>query len=130
VRITTAFKRLLRLSGASVVDVSFTGQGVIVTARLRRRRRLRAVRPDRPALADPRPARQALAPDWLARGQRQAAACYLVAGDVVLPLDPCRRDPGVLVALTCVARGGLSELARQRRNMRRRRRPSRRVVPG
>ena len=39
-RITTAFKRLLRLSGASVVDVSFTGQGVIVTVRLRRRRRV------------------------------------------------------------------------------------------
>jgi transposase len=40
VRITTAFKRLLRLSGASVVDVSFTSQGVLVTVRLRRRRRV------------------------------------------------------------------------------------------
>ena len=39
-RITTAFKRLLRLSGASVVDVSFTGEGVLVTVRLRRRRRV------------------------------------------------------------------------------------------
>jgi hypothetical protein len=64
-------------------------------------------------------------PDWLARHQRQHAACYLVAGDVVLPLDPCRRDPAVLVALTCLARGGLSEPARQRRNLRRRRRASR-----
>jgi len=40
VRITTAFKRLLRLPGAGVRDVSFTGQGVIVTVRLRRRRRV------------------------------------------------------------------------------------------
>ena len=39
-RITTAFKRLLRLSGASVVDVSFTSEGVLVTVRLRRRRRV------------------------------------------------------------------------------------------
>src|SRR3954454_8088370 len=41
-RITTAFKRLLRLSGASVADVSFTSQGVLVTVRLRRRRRVGA----------------------------------------------------------------------------------------
>jgi transposase len=40
VRVTTAFKRLLRLPGASVIDVSFTSQGVIVTVRLRRRRRV------------------------------------------------------------------------------------------
>jgi hypothetical protein len=40
VRVTTAFKRLLRLPGASVVDVSFTAEGVIVTVRLRRRRRV------------------------------------------------------------------------------------------
>ena len=39
-RVTTAFKRLLRLSGASVVDVSFTSEGVTVTVRLRRRRRV------------------------------------------------------------------------------------------
>jgi transposase len=40
VRVTTAFKRLLRLSGASVVDVSFSAEGVVVTVRLRRRRRV------------------------------------------------------------------------------------------
>jgi transposase len=40
VRITTAFKRLLRLPGAGVADVSFTGQGVVVTVRLTRRRRV------------------------------------------------------------------------------------------
>ena len=39
-RVTTAFKRLLRLPGASVIDVSFTAEGVIVTVRLRRRRRV------------------------------------------------------------------------------------------
>jgi len=40
VRVTTAFKRLLRLPGASVVDVSFTADAVIVSVRLRRRRRV------------------------------------------------------------------------------------------
>ncbi len=39
-RVTTAFKRLLRLPGASVIDVRFTGGGVVVTVRLRRRRRI------------------------------------------------------------------------------------------
>lgn len=39
-RVTTAFKRLLRLAGASVVDVSFAAEGVIVTVKLRRRRRV------------------------------------------------------------------------------------------
>jgi transposase len=40
VRVTTAFNRLLRLPGAAVIDVSFSDQGVIVTVRLRRRRRV------------------------------------------------------------------------------------------
>ena len=39
-RVTTALNRLLRLPGASVIDVSFTGAGVLVTVRLRRRRRV------------------------------------------------------------------------------------------
>jgi transposase len=39
-RVVTAFKRLLRLPGASVIDVSFTAEAVIVTVRLRRRRRV------------------------------------------------------------------------------------------
>jgi hypothetical protein len=43
VRVTTAFKRLLRLPGASVADVSFTAEGVLVTVRLRRRRRVCSV---------------------------------------------------------------------------------------
>jgi transposase len=40
VRVATAFKRLLRLPGASVVDVAFGAEGIVVTVRLRRRRRV------------------------------------------------------------------------------------------
>jgi transposase len=40
VRVTTALNRLLSLPGASVVDVSFAAEGVIVSVRLRRRRRV------------------------------------------------------------------------------------------
>jgi transposase len=40
VRVQTAFARMLRLPGASIVDVSFGAEGVIVTVRLRRRRRV------------------------------------------------------------------------------------------
>jgi len=40
VRVTTAFKRLLCLPGASVVDVSFSAEGVVVTVGLLRRRRV------------------------------------------------------------------------------------------
>jgi len=39
-RVCTALNWLLRLSGASVLDVSFSGEGVIVFVRLRRRRRV------------------------------------------------------------------------------------------
>ncbi|HTU77907.1 MAG TPA: ISL3 family transposase [Solirubrobacteraceae bacterium] len=39
-RVTTAFNRLLRLPGAAVIDVSFAAEGVIVTVRLRRQRRV------------------------------------------------------------------------------------------
>ncbi|HVI17966.1 MAG TPA: ISL3 family transposase [Gaiellales bacterium] len=39
-RASTAFKRLLRLPGASIIDVAFATEGVIVTVRLRRRRRV------------------------------------------------------------------------------------------
>jgi hypothetical protein len=49
VRVTTAFKRLLRLSGASVIVVSFTGDGVVVIVRLRRRRRVCSAFRPRPA---------------------------------------------------------------------------------
>lgn len=39
-RVSTAFNRMLWLPGASVQDVAFGGEGVIVTVRLRRRRRI------------------------------------------------------------------------------------------
>jgi len=39
VRVTTAFNRMLRLPGASVIDVEFGGEGVVVTVRPRRRRK-------------------------------------------------------------------------------------------
>ncbi len=39
-RVTTAFNRLLRLPGSAVIDVSFSAEGVIVSVRLRRRRRV------------------------------------------------------------------------------------------
>ena len=39
-RVSTAFNRLLRLPGASVIDVCLTADAVIVTVRLRRRRRV------------------------------------------------------------------------------------------
>ncbi len=39
-RVTTAFNRLLRLPGASVTDVEFSPMGVIVSVRLKRRRRV------------------------------------------------------------------------------------------
>jgi transposase len=39
VRVTTAFNRLLRLPGASVIDLSLDTKGVIVTLKLRKRRR-------------------------------------------------------------------------------------------
>jgi transposase len=40
VRVTTAFNRMLGLPGASVIGVAFAAEGVIVTVRLRRRRRV------------------------------------------------------------------------------------------
>src|SRR5439155_5470858 len=40
VRVSTAFNRMLRLPGASVTGVSFAAEGVIVTVRLRRQRRV------------------------------------------------------------------------------------------
>ena len=39
-RVQTAFNRMLRLPGASVIDVCFGAEGVVVCVRLRRRRRI------------------------------------------------------------------------------------------
>ena len=69
-------------------------------------------------------------PEWLAATQRQRASCFLVLGDLVLPLDPGRRDREVLCALTCIARGSLSEAARTARSARRSRTGGRRHPAG
>ena len=91
-RVTTAFNRLLRLPGASVVDVCFGGEGVIVTVRLRRRRRVCSlVRPDRRAAGDSRPAPQALAPP---RSRRQPLHHRVRAAPAALPgLRQVRLEP-------------------------------------
>jgi hypothetical protein len=68
-------------------------------------------------------------PSWYADRQRRTAAAYLVVGDLVLPLEPVDGNPCALVAVTCIARGGISDAARARRNERRRRgAPRRRTI--
>jgi hypothetical protein len=58
------------------------------------------------------------APGWLAARQCTVAEAYLVIGDdLVLPL--ARSESG-WVAKTCIARGGISAPARERRNRARR----------
>jgi hypothetical protein len=60
-------------------------------------------------------------PAWLAERQRveDADAYVLVGDDLVLPVRVCGRFASA-VAVTCLSRTGISELARQRRNRRRR----------
>ena len=60
-------------------------------------------------------------PSWHAERQRRTAAAYLVIGDLVLPAEPLVSEPEVLVAVTCIARGCVSDQARARRNKARRR---------
>lgn len=60
-------------------------------------------------------------PDWFARRQARVACSYLVVGDLVLPLQQSRSGDGTLVAVSCIPRGSLSEMARARRNSARRR---------
>jgi hypothetical protein len=68
-------------------------------------------------------------PTWLAERQRRTAAAYLVVGDLVLPAERLEGKPYVLVAVTCIARGCLSDRARARRNeARQRRRRARRFA--
>jgi hypothetical protein len=65
-------------------------------------------------LADP--------PRWFAERQREEAPRYLVVGDLVMPLRPIGPTAGAnrWCAVTCIARGGISEKARHARNGRRR----------
>ena len=61
-------------------------------------------------------------PEWVARTAAQEADAYLIVGeDFVLPLA-ASGPVGELVAKTCLARGGLSEASRERRNAHKRRR--------
>jgi len=65
-------------------------------------------------------------PEWMARTMRQRADAYLIVGDdLVLPLASAGPLGEKLIAKTCIGRGGISELARARRNRRGRERRAR-----
>lgn len=70
-------------------------------------------------------------PRWFAERAHEEAELYLVIGDLVFPLARAAQDEADgWIAKTCIARGGLSEAARRRRNASRaRRRRSRRDDP-
>ena len=55
------------------------------------------------------------APEWLASRAQQRAPMYAVIADIVLPLQ-IGHDSASLVVVTCLARGGVSGPARERRN--------------
>lgn len=61
-------------------------------------------------------------PRWFAERQREEAPRYLVVGDLVMPLRPigASAEAARWCAVTCIARGGISEKARDARNGRRR----------
>lgn len=54
-------------------------------------------------------------PPWYSPCEDHEASAYLVIGDLVLPLRA--GDDGVHVAVTCIARGGISPAARARRRL-------------
>ena len=62
------------------------------------------------------------APAWVVATPRPAAAYLVVGDDLAVPLAERTAEPGVLVGLTCLARGGITHAARARRNRRRGRR--------
>ena len=65
-------------------------------------------------------------PRWCAAKAQQEAELYLVIGDLVFPLVRTGEDQDhQWLAMTCIARGGISARARRRRNASRvpRRRP-------
>lgn len=65
-------------------------------------------------------------PAWLADRQLETAESYLVVGDLVFPLARSSYNDSRWLAKTCLARGGISELARARRKRHRHER-SRRI---
>src|SRR5438067_2327865 len=55
-------------------------------------------------------------PTWLAARAQQEAERYVVIGeDIVAPLVASRERPGAWLVLTCITRGGVSDIARDRR---------------
>ena len=60
-------------------------------------------------------------PLWFAERQQEEAPRYLVVGDLVMPLRRIGAAPEThrWCAVTCIARGGISEKARHARNGRR-----------
>ena len=62
-------------------------------------------------------------PDWFAERMLEGADSYLIIGDdMVIPLARLGHRDELLLAKTCIGRGGVSDLARARRNARGRRR--------
>lgn len=60
-------------------------------------------------------------PRWLAERAEQWAPAYaLIGDDCVLPLVPAEGRSGMLSAVTCLGRGGISDAARAYRSQRRR----------
>ena len=68
-------------------------------------------------------------PGWMVERMRQGADAYLIVGnDLVLPLVVIDPFGERMMAKTCISRGGISDVARRRRNERgRRRRAARRA---
>jgi hypothetical protein len=60
-------------------------------------------------------------PEWVSLRSCSRAPVYAVIGDIALPLQVAHNGAN-LVAVTCLARGGLSQPARERRNAMRRHR--------
>jgi hypothetical protein len=68
-------------------------------------------------------------PGWLAARALQDAERYVAIGeDIVAPLAASRERPGEWLVLTCITRGGVSDLARERRKQLRADRSSTRVL--
>jgi hypothetical protein len=65
-------------------------------------------------------------PTWLVQMPRPAAAYLVVGDDLALPLLERGSRSGVFVALTCLARGGITHAARARRKEHRARQKARR----
>ena len=66
------------------------------------------------------------APAWVVPNAKPTAAYLIVGDDLAVPLVETGSRSSVMVAVSCLARGGIPQSARERRNARRRRRGGRR----